>query len=126
LFVCLQVFLVTYGGGFARTCPLTGREWAATTLLGALSLPAGVLMRFMPKPFDDDDEEEEEEEVDEGGSYEVQAAVAAAEEAPFQALPKAAAALSASAGKFTAVVTSAQQTHKVHYCFGHKFLYQLL
>ena len=51
----VQVLLVTFGGGFTKSCPLTLREWGTTTLLGACALPAGVLMRFMPKPFDDDE-----------------------------------------------------------------------
>jgi hypothetical protein len=46
---------VTFGGGFTRTCPLTAGEWLRSTGLGILALPAGILMRAMPAPFQDDD-----------------------------------------------------------------------
>lgn len=53
--IITQYFIVTYGGGFTKTCPLSVREWVITTTIGALSLPIGVLMRFMPSPDDVDD-----------------------------------------------------------------------
>jgi magnesium-transporting ATPase (P-type) len=69
-----QVFLVQLGGEFLKTTPLTLVQWLITVALGALTLPVGVLMRFIPvhedpKSFfdlalmnsaDDDDDEEEE------------------------------------------------------------------
>mmetsp|Transcript_30436 Transcript_30436/g.40201 ORF Transcript_30436/g.40201 Transcript_30436/m.40201 type:complete len:1034 (-) Transcript_30436:191-3292(-) len=44
----VQYLIVEYGGEFTRTTPLTGMEWAETVLLGSLSLPLGVLMKFLP------------------------------------------------------------------------------
>ena len=54
--VVTQYLLVTFGGGFTRTCPLSPREWVLTTLIGFLSLPVGVLMRYMPAPGGDGSE----------------------------------------------------------------------
>ena len=54
--VVTQFCLVTFGGGFTKTCPLSAREWMLTTAIGALSLPIGVIMRFMPVPWEDDSE----------------------------------------------------------------------
>lgn len=48
--VLAQFLIVTFGGGFTRTCPLTADEWMITTGLGALSLPVGVIMRLLPVP----------------------------------------------------------------------------
>ena len=44
----LQIFLVELGGDFVRTSPLTINQWLITIGLGALGLPIGVLMRFIP------------------------------------------------------------------------------
>lgn len=44
----LQIFLVQFGGEFMRTSPLTINQWLVTIGLGALGLPVGVLMRFIP------------------------------------------------------------------------------
>jgi Cation transporting ATPase, C-terminus len=44
----LQIFLVQLGGDFMRTSPLTINQWLVTIGLGALGLPVGVLMRFIP------------------------------------------------------------------------------
>lgn len=46
--VGLQVFLVEVGGDFVRTSPLTIAQWFITIGLGAIGLPVGVLMRFIP------------------------------------------------------------------------------
>jgi len=94
---------VTFGGGFTRTCPLTAREWGRTAALGALALPAGLVMRVMPQPFQDDG--------DEGGGggggrcfeEEGGGAVTAAE---------AATAVAAAAAKVTAVAASGHAARK--------------
>lgn len=44
----LQIFLVQVGGDFVRTSPLTINQWLVTIGLGALGLPVGILMRFIP------------------------------------------------------------------------------
>jgi hypothetical protein len=46
----LQIFLVELGGDFVKTSPLTLTQWLITIALGWLSMPIGVLMRFIP-PF---------------------------------------------------------------------------
>lgn len=46
--VLLQVVLVQYGGDFVRTSPLSESQWVKCVLLGALTLPVGGLMRFIP------------------------------------------------------------------------------
>jgi len=43
-----QFFIVEYGGEFVRTVPLSKEQWIKCILLGALSLPLGGLMRFIP------------------------------------------------------------------------------
>ena len=43
-----QVFFVQYGGIFTQTTPLSLLQWGQTVGLAALSLPIGVLMRFIP------------------------------------------------------------------------------
>ena len=49
--VITQFLLVTFGGSFTKTCPLSLGEWLITVGLGALSLPVGVLMRLMPHEY---------------------------------------------------------------------------
>lgn len=44
----LQIFIVEVGGNFTKTQPLTIDHWLETIGLGAISLPLGVLMRFIP------------------------------------------------------------------------------
>jgi magnesium-transporting ATPase (P-type) len=44
----MQAILVEFGGDFVRTVPLTLNQWLITIALGALSLPIGILMRFIP------------------------------------------------------------------------------
>jgi magnesium-transporting ATPase (P-type) len=43
-----QIFLVYIGGEFVKTSPLTLEQFVITMGLGALSMPIGVLMRFIP------------------------------------------------------------------------------
>jgi len=43
-----QVFLIELGGEFLKTSPLTLNQWLITIALGAIGLPIGVLMRFIP------------------------------------------------------------------------------
>ena len=43
-----QIFLVEVGGDFVQTSPLNVYQWLITVALGALGLPLGVLMRFIP------------------------------------------------------------------------------
>uniref|UniRef100_A0A7S1UCT0 Cation-transporting P-type ATPase C-terminal domain-containing protein n=1 Tax=Phaeomonas parva TaxID=124430 RepID=A0A7S1UCT0_9STRA len=44
----LQFILVTFGGEFTRTAPLTAAQWGISIGLGAISLPVGIAMRFIP------------------------------------------------------------------------------
>eukprot|EP01038_Epipyxis_sp_PR26KG_P009748 gene9748-13115_t len=43
-----QIFLIEVGGVFVKTSPLTLYQWLITIALGAIGLPVGVLMRFIP------------------------------------------------------------------------------
>ena len=43
-----QIFLIEIGGEFVKTSPLTWEQWLITVALGAIGLPVGVLMRFIP------------------------------------------------------------------------------
>ena len=52
--VALQVMLIEVGGEFMQTSPLTGSQWLITILLGLISVPVGVLMRFIPVEEDPD------------------------------------------------------------------------
>ena len=117
-----QYALVTFGGNFTQTCPLTLREWATTTLLGAVALPVGVLMRFMPKPFDNDEDDNSSDGASSGtGSGSslltregMHGIIAAGEiSGTYEAFPTAAAALSSSAGNFKHVMSSEQRLKKV-------------
>jgi P-type Ca2+ transporter type 2C len=44
----LQFLIVQFGGEFMKTSPLTVEQWFITIALGAISLPIGILMRFIP------------------------------------------------------------------------------
>jgi len=44
----LQLMLIQVGGEFIKTSPLNISQWLITIGLGALSLPIGVAMRFIP------------------------------------------------------------------------------
>ncbi|CAM9787257.1 unnamed protein product, partial [Discosporangium mesarthrocarpum] len=41
-------FIVDFGGDFTKTTGLNSTEWIITAALGAIALPLGVLMRFIP------------------------------------------------------------------------------
>merc|ERR1711871_110826 len=43
-----QFLIVQYGGDFVRTTPLNARQWASTIALGFVTIPLGVVMRFIP------------------------------------------------------------------------------
>ncbi len=43
-----QIMLIEVGGEFLKTQPLSINEWLITIALGAIGLPLGVLMRFIP------------------------------------------------------------------------------
>ena len=46
--VLSQYGLVQFGGDFVKTTPLTSTEWYQSVVLGAVTLPLGVVMRFIP------------------------------------------------------------------------------
>lgn len=50
----LQYFIVTFGGEFTRTTPLTVDQWLITIAFGLISLPVGFIMRFVPVKEADD------------------------------------------------------------------------
>jgi len=91
-----------------------------------MSLPVGVLMRFMPKPFDNDEDEDNSDGASSGGTGSsllpregLQGANAAGEineSGTYEAFPTAAAALSSSAGNFKHVMSSEQRMKKVGAC----------
>mmetsp|Transcript_39 Transcript_39/g.80 ORF Transcript_39/g.80 Transcript_39/m.80 type:complete len:1082 (+) Transcript_39:405-3650(+) len=43
-----QWVIVEFGGDFTQTRPLTFEEWKVTSLLGAMSIPVGFIMRLIP------------------------------------------------------------------------------
>ena len=43
-----QIILIEFGGEFLKTSPLTLYQWLITIALGAIGLPIGVLMRYIP------------------------------------------------------------------------------
>jgi Ca2+-transporting ATPase len=43
-----QIFLIEVGGEFVKTSPLTWDQWLITVALGAIGIPVGMLMRFIP------------------------------------------------------------------------------
>jgi magnesium-transporting ATPase (P-type) len=49
-----QIFLIEVGGEFVKTSHLTWQQWLITVALGAIGLPIGVLMRFIPVKEDPD------------------------------------------------------------------------
>lgn len=56
VFTCAsQYFLVTYGGSFVKTTPLTQDQWVKTVSLGSLSLTLGGIMRLFPIPENQSD-----------------------------------------------------------------------
>jgi magnesium-transporting ATPase (P-type) len=52
--IIAQICLVEVGGTFVSTTHLTWSQWLITVGLGALSLPVGVLLRFVPVREDPD------------------------------------------------------------------------
>merc|ERR1712000_570842 len=48
LTVGLQIMLIEVGGEFIKTSPLTLNQWLITIALASISVPVGVLMRFIP------------------------------------------------------------------------------
>jgi len=46
--VGLQVMLIEVGGDFIKTSPLTIEQWGWCILFGFISVPIGILMRFIP------------------------------------------------------------------------------
>lgn len=49
-----QWFIVSFGGDWTKTAPLTFAEWKVTILLGGMSIPIGFLMRQIPIDEDPD------------------------------------------------------------------------
>ncbi|CAK9251024.1 unnamed protein product [Sphagnum jensenii] len=61
-----QIFLVQLGGDYMKTAPLNWMQWLITVALGAMTLPIGALMRFIPvtedpQSFFDANEQQEDE-----------------------------------------------------------------
>ncbi|KAF9365501.1 hypothetical protein BGX34_009744 [Mortierella sp. NVP85] len=48
LVVTVQFAIIQFGGRAFKTTPLTAQQWLLTVLIGALSLPVGVLLRLLP------------------------------------------------------------------------------
>lgn len=48
VFESLKVMIIEVGGEFTETAPLDLRQWLITMALGAIAIPLGVLMRFIP------------------------------------------------------------------------------
>lgn len=46
--IIAQWVIVEYGGDFTQTAPLTLEEWKVTSMLGAISIPVGFIMRLVP------------------------------------------------------------------------------
>ena len=53
--VVAQYVIVEYGGDFTKTVPLTAEEWYRTVGLAAVTIPLGVIMRFLPIREDPND-----------------------------------------------------------------------
>jgi magnesium-transporting ATPase (P-type) len=52
--VVLQIILIEFAGAFIKTSPLTAMQWLASVILGLISFPVGILMRFIPVEEDED------------------------------------------------------------------------
>jgi hypothetical protein len=48
----IQAILVEFGGRAFQTHPLTGGQWAFCLVIGVISIPLGLLLRFIPVPPD--------------------------------------------------------------------------
>ena len=46
--ILVQALIVEFGGKYTKCSGLSGNHWMITVLLGAISLPLGVLMRWIP------------------------------------------------------------------------------
>jgi len=46
--VAAQYGIVTYGGDWTKTAPLTDAQWVQTVTIASATLPLGLLMRFLP------------------------------------------------------------------------------
>lgn len=46
----VQALIVTFGGAFTQTAPLNWMQWLLSISIGALSIPIGLLVRFIPVP----------------------------------------------------------------------------
>jgi len=49
----LQIFIIEIGGDFTKTAGLTAYQWIVSALLGAISIPLGFMMRFIPVKEDE-------------------------------------------------------------------------
>jgi P-type Ca2+ transporter type 2C len=49
--VACQVFIISFGGAAFSVVPLSTEQWLLSIGLGFLSLPAGVIIRFIPNEF---------------------------------------------------------------------------
>ncbi|PRP86215.1 P-type ATPase [Planoprotostelium fungivorum] len=48
----VQAIIVEFGGEFSKTTHLNAKTWAVCLALGFLSIPVGILLRFIPVPAD--------------------------------------------------------------------------
>ncbi len=53
--VLFQFIIVTFGGEFTRTSPLSAYQWMLTVCFALLTFPVGFLMRFIPVVEDESD-----------------------------------------------------------------------
>jgi len=62
LTVIVQYLMVQFGGIWTQTAALNIQEWCVCIAIGFLSLPVGILLRFIPVPVDKTNKPEIEEE----------------------------------------------------------------
>lgn len=48
--VSVQYAIVQFGGEFAAVTALTTQQWIACVAIGAISIPWGMILRFIPMP----------------------------------------------------------------------------
>lgn len=53
--VISQLLIVQYGGDFTKTAPLSTEQWIRTITLASVTLPLGIIMRFIPVSEDSND-----------------------------------------------------------------------
>lgn len=63
--IVVQVILVEFGGNFTSTAPLPWDKWLTCIGLGALSIPIGLLIRFIPVPEEKHEKKEKREKNEE-------------------------------------------------------------